>query len=72
MRKHKNARYRVIARNRPGELAKLAELLASEGVRLEHLTVASLDEDEAAIEFTAPPLPSLAERLERCGLRALA
>lgn len=69
MRKHKSARYRVIARNRPGELARLARLLASEGVPLERLTVASLDEDEAAIDFTAPPAPSLLARLERNGLR---
>jgi acetolactate synthase small subunit len=69
MRKHKSARYRVIARNRPGELARLAGLLASEGVALERLTVASLDEEEAAIDFTAPESLSLPERLARCGLR---
>lgn len=69
MRKHKGARYRVIAKNRPGELARLAALLASEGVPLERLTVASLGEDEAAIDITAPPLSRLPERLARCGLR---
>lgn len=69
MRKHKSARYRVIARNRPGELARLAGLLASQGVPLERLTVASLDEEEAAIDFMAPQVLKLPERLARCGLR---
>lgn len=71
MRNSKKARYRVIARNRPGELIKLADLLRLEGVTLDELTVASLDDEEASIEFSAPSIPSLPERLARCGMRAL-
>jgi acetolactate synthase small subunit len=69
MRKHKRARYHLIAKNRPGELAKLTDLLRSEGVLPEHLTVATLDDDEAAIELSSAPIPQLPERLARCGLR---
>lgn len=69
MRKDKRTRYRVVAKNRPGELAKLTDLLQDEGVSLEQLTVASLGDEEAAIEFSAPVIPSLPERLSRAGLR---
>jgi hypothetical protein len=69
MRRRKHARYQLIARNRPGELARLTDLLRSAGVSPTGLTVASLGDEEAAIVFSAPPLAGLPERLTRWGLR---
>lgn len=71
MSKPRLKRYSLIAKNRPGELAKLTELLEAEGVQPQRLTVASLGDDEAAIAFLAPPLPGFPESLSRHGLRML-
>lgn len=64
-------RYDVTVRNRPGELARVTELLAKAGVEVLHLAVASVG-DVAEIRFTTHHDPGLVDRLRSRGLEARA
>lgn len=59
MRPTNTARYSIVVKNRPGELAKLTKLLSDAGVNVGGLMIANLG-DKASIQF--------ATRRE-CGLR---
>lgn len=59
MQQANTARYSIVVKNRPGELAKLTKLLADAGMNVSGLTIANLG-DKAAIQFVMP---------RRCGRR---
>ena len=48
-----NARYSIVVRNRPGELAKLTKLLSDAGMNVSALRIANLG-DKASIQFAMP------------------
>lgn len=47
------ARYSIVVKNRPGELAKLTKLLSDAGMNVSGLRIANLG-DKASIQFTMP------------------
>lgn len=53
------ARYNIVVKNRPGELAKLTKLLSDAGMNVSGLRIANLG-DKASIQFVMP---------RRCGRR---
>lgn len=50
MRPINTARYSIVVKNRPGELAKLTKLLSDAGMNVGGLTIANLG-DKASIQF---------------------
>ncbi len=48
------ARYNIVVKNRPGELAKVTKLLSDAGMKVSSLRIANLG-DKASIQFAMPP-----------------
>ena len=65
----KPARYSIVVRNKPGELAKVTRLLSASGLSVSALKVASAG-GKASIQFCAQQEAGMRERLRRTGLRA--
>jgi len=53
MQRTETARYNIVVKNRPGELAKLTKLLSDAGVNVSGLMIANLG-DRSSIRFAAP------------------
>lgn len=63
------ARYSIVVKNRPGELAKLTKLLADAGMNVSGLRIANLG-DKASIQFVMPRKCGRGQGLSRTGMRA--
>ena len=50
MRQMNTARYNIVVKNRPGELAKVTKLLSDAGMNVNSLRIANLG-DKASIQF---------------------
>jgi len=68
MQQTKTARYSIVVKNRPGELAKLTKLLSDAGMYVSGLRVANLG-DKAAIQFLMPRKCGRRQQLRRAGVR---
>lgn len=55
MQRTQTARYNIVVKNRPGELAKLTKLLSDAGLNVSGLMIANLG-DKSSIQFAAPRL----------------
>lgn len=53
MQRTQEARYNIVVKNRPGELAKLTKLLSDAGMNVTGLRIANLG-DKSSIQFAAP------------------
>ena len=63
-----NARYSIVVKNRPGELAKLTKLLADAGMNVSGLRTANLG-DKTSIQFAMPRRCGRRQQLRRAGMR---
>jgi hypothetical protein len=62
------ARYNIVVKNRPGELAKLTKLLSDAGMNVSGLRIANLG-DKSSIQFATPRENGRRHGLRRAGLR---
>lgn len=53
MQRTQTARYSIVVKNRPGELAKLTKLLSDAGMNVSGLRIANLG-DKSSIQFATP------------------
>lgn len=56
MQRTQAARYNIVVKNKPGELAKLTKLLSDQGMNVCSLMIANLG-DRASIRFATAPVP---------------
>lgn len=56
MHQTRTARYSIVVKNKPGELAKLTKLLSEAGMNVRSLMIANLG-DRASIRFAAELAP---------------
>jgi len=63
-----NARYSIVVKNRPGELAKLTKLLSDAGMNVSGLMIANLG-DKASIQFAMPRKCGRRQQLRRAGVK---
>lgn len=62
------ARYSIVVKNRPGELAKLTKLLSDAGMYVSGLRIANLG-DKASIQFAMPRKGGRRQPLRRAGMK---
>lgn len=62
------ARYHLVVKNRPGELAKLTKLLSDAGMYVSGLRIANLG-DKASIQFATPGKGGRSRVFRRAGVR---
>ncbi len=68
MQRTQAARYNIVVKNRPGELAKLTRLLADAGLNVSGLRIANLG-DKSSIQFAAPREPERRHGRRKAGAR---
>lgn len=68
MQRTQAARYNIVVKNRPGELAKLTKLLSDAGLDVSGLRIANLG-DKSSIQFAAPRETGRKHGLKRAGAR---
>lgn len=68
MQRTQTARYNIVVKNRPGELAKLTKLLSDAGLNVSGLRIANLG-DKSSIQFATPGEPARKHGLKRSGAR---
>ena len=68
MQRTTEARYNIVVKNRPGELAKLTKLLSDAGMNVSGLRIANLG-DKSSIQFAAPKETGRKHGLRRTGAK---
>ncbi len=68
MQRSNTARYNIVVKNRPGELAKLTKLLSDAGMNVSGLMIANLG-DKSSIQFAAPRENGRRHGLRRTGVK---
>jgi hypothetical protein len=68
MQRTTTARYNIVVKNRPGELAKLTKLLSDAGMNVSGLRIANLG-DKSSIQFATPRENGRKHGLRRTGTK---
>jgi hypothetical protein len=69
MQQANTARYSIVVKNKPGELAKLTKLLSDAGMNVSGLMIANMG-DKASIQFMMPRACARRRHLRGTGLKA--
>ena len=68
MQQTNTARYSIVVKNKPGELAKLTKLLSDAGMNVSGLRIANLG-DKASIQFAMPRKSCRRQNLRSAGMK---